>query len=208
MKVIVEEAHRVHKKVAAHAIGDLATRVAADAGVDSIEHGYVVPDDALAMMAAKKIYLVPTDYPWEFYYPILKSGNSTPEQQQKEEALYKQIADSNERRLARALKAGVPIAAGSDEYYQEPGKTRGESSVAIYRAYIASGMAPIDVIRAATVNAADLLGWQDRVGTIEPGRFADIIAVDGDPLKDITQLQHASFVMKGGAVIKSPPTMP
>jgi imidazolonepropionase-like amidohydrolase len=208
MKVIVEEAHRVHKKVAAHAIGDLATRVAADAGVDSIEHGYVVPDDALAMMAAKKIYLVPTDYPWEFYYSILKSGNSTPEQQQKEEALYKQIADSNERRLARALKAGVPIAAGSDEYYQEPGKTRGESSVAIYRAYIASGMAPIDVIRAATVNAADLLGWQDRVGTIEPGKFADIIAVDGDPLKDITQLQHASFVMKGGAVIKSPPTMP
>ncbi len=203
MKVIVEEAHRVHKKVAAHAIGDLATQVAAEAGVDSIEHAYLVPDDVLAMMAAKKIYLVPTDYPWEFYYSITKSGNLPPEEQKKEEAAYRQFADGNARRLARALKAGVPVAAGSDEYYQEPGKTRGESSVTIYRAYAASGMAPIDVIRAATVSAADLLGWQDRIGTIEAGKFADIIAVDGDPLKDLTQLEHVSFVMKGGAVIKS-----
>jgi imidazolonepropionase-like amidohydrolase len=203
MRVIVEEAHRVHRKVAAHAIGDLATRIAAEAGVDSIEHGYVIPDDVLAMMAAKKIYLVPTDYPWEFYYSILNSANSTPEQQKKEEASYRQIADSDARRLARAVKAGVPIAAGSDEYYQQPGKTRGESSLTIYRAYSASGMTPIDVIRAATVNAADLLGWQDRIGTIEAGKFADIIAVEGDPLKDLTQLEHVSFVMKGGTVIKS-----
>jgi len=202
MRVIVEEAHRVHKKVAAHAIGDLATRVAAEAGVDSIEHAYEVPDDVLAMMAVKKIYLVPTDYPWESYYSVLKSSNPSPEQQKKE-ADYRQFADSNAHRLARALKAGVPIAAGSDEYYQEPGKTRGESSVAIYRAYAASGMAPIDVIRAATVSAADLIGWKDRIGTIEAGKFADIIAVDGDPLKDLTQLEHVSFVMKGGTVIKS-----
>jgi imidazolonepropionase-like amidohydrolase len=208
MRVIVEEAHRVHKKVAAHAIGDLATHVAAEAGVDSIEHGYIIPDDVLAMMATKKIYLVPTDYPWEFYYSILKSGSYTPEQQKNEEASYRKFADSNARRLARALKAGVPIAAGSDEYYQAPSKTRGESSVTIYRAYSASGMTPIDVIRAATVNAADLLGWQDRIGTIEPGKFADIIAVDGDPLKDIARLEHASFVMKSGAVIKSQPPTP
>jgi imidazolonepropionase-like amidohydrolase len=176
--------------------------------VDSIEHAYVVPDDVLAMMAVKKIYLVPTDHPWETYYSILKSGNHSPEQQKKEEADSRQFADSNAHRLARALKAGVPIAAGSDEYYQVPGKTRGESSVAIYRAYAASGMAPIDVIRAATVSAADLIGWEDRIGTIEAGKFADIIAVDGDPLKDLTQLEHVSFVMKGGAVIKSQPHIP
>jgi len=208
MKVIVEEAHRVHRKVAAHAIGDLATHIAAEAGVDSIEHAYIVPDDVLAMMAAKKIYLVPTDYPWEFYYSITKSGNLPPEEQKKEEVAYRQFADANARRLARAMKAGVPIAAGSDEYYQEPGKTRGESSLTMFRAYAASGMAPIDVIRAATVNAADLLGWQDRIGTIEAGKFADIIAVDGDPLKDLTQLERVSFVMKGGAVIKSRPRTP
>jgi imidazolonepropionase-like amidohydrolase len=208
MRVIVEEAHRVHKKVAAHAIGDLATHVAAEAGVDSIEHAYEVPDDVLAMMAVKKIYLVPTDYPWESYYSVFKSGNHSPEQQKKLEADSRQFADSNAHRLARALKAGVPIAAGSDEYYQEPGKTRGESSVAIYRAYAATGMAPINVIRAATVSAADLIGWQDRIGTIEAGKFADIIAVDGDPLKDLTQLEHVSFVMKGGAVIKSQPHTP
>lgn len=206
LKVIVEEAHRVHKKVAAHAIGDLATRVAAEAGVDSIEHAYVVPDDVLAMMAAKKIYLVPTDYPWEFYYALEKSIDDTPEQQKSMIEANKKFASDNAARLARAVKAGVPIAAGSDEYYQEPGKTRGESSLRIYRAYAASGMTPIDIIRAATVNAADLLDWSDRVGTIEAGKFADIIAVLGDPLKDLSQLDHVSFVMKGGAVIKRQPT--
>ena len=115
MKAIVEEAHRVHKKVAAHAIGDEATRIAAEAGVDSIEHAYVVPDDVLHTMAAKKIFLVPTDYPAEIYMSFVAS--SLPLEERKEsEAQMKKFAEGNRDRLRRAVAAGVPIAAGSDEY--------------------------------------------------------------------------------------------
>ena len=205
MKAIVEEAHRVNRKVAAHAIGDLATRVAAEAGVDSIEHGYTIPDDVLKMMAEKKIYLVPTDYPADFYSAIFSSGRKqTPEESQQAEVRFKRFADSNAERLGRALKAGVRIAAGSDEYYNTPGKTRGQASLLMFRAYAASGMSPLEIIRASTINAADLLaGDRALFGTIESGKFADLIAVQGDPLKDITELEHVRFVMKGGVVIKN-----
>jgi imidazolonepropionase-like amidohydrolase len=205
MKAIVEEAHRVSRKVAAHAIGDLATRVAAEAGVDSIEHGYTIPDDVLKIMAEKKIYLVPTDYPAEFYSAIFSGGRKqTPEESQQAEARFKRFADSNAQRLGRALKAGVRIAAGSDEYYNTPGKTRGQASLLMFRAYATSGMSPLEIIRASTTNAADLLaGDRALFGAIESGKFADLIAVQGDPLKDITELEHVRFVMKGGVVIKN-----
>jgi imidazolonepropionase-like amidohydrolase len=201
MKVIVEEAHRVGRKVAAHAIGDQATRIAAEAGVDSIEHAYTIPDDVLKIMAEKKIFLVPTDYPADFYM-LLAPGDLTPEEKRYHEEGNQMFARRSRERLARAIKAGVRIAAGSDEYYQAPGKTRGQTSLLMFRAYAEAGMPPLEIIRAATVNAAELLGWQNRIGTIEPGRFADIIAVEGDPLKDIAELERVKFVMKGGTVIK------
>lgn len=205
MKVIVEEAHRVGRKVAAHAIGNLATRIAAEAGADSIEHGYVIPDDVLKMMAQKKIYLVPTDYPAEFYVTVFgRPANTTPEQFRQREEGARQFAKGNQERLARAVKMGVPIAAGSDEYYNVPGKTRGQASLLMFRAYAASGMSPLQIIRAATLNAADLLaGERALFGSIEAGKFADIIALEGDPLKDITELEKVRFVMKGGTVIKN-----
>jgi imidazolonepropionase-like amidohydrolase len=203
MKVIVEEAHRVHKKVAAHAIGNDATRIAAEAGVDSIEHGYVIPDDVLAMMAQKKIYLVPTDYPAEFYNTIFAPpAGASPEQIKLAQESFKQFAAGNNSRLARALKAGVRIASGSDEYYNVPGKTRGESAKLMFRAYAAAGMTPLQILQAATINAADLLGGDNALfGNIEKGKFADLIAVPGDPLKDITELEKIKFVMKGGLTI-------
>ena len=149
MKVIVEEAHRVNRKVAAHAIGDLATRISAEAGVDSIEHAYTIPDDVLQMMARKKIYLVPTDYPAEFYSDAFPPpAGATPQQIIGQKLGAKQFADSNQKRLERAIKAGVRIAAGSDEYYQIPGKTRGQSSLLMFRSYALSGMTPLDIIRA------------------------------------------------------------
>lgn len=204
MKVIVEEAHRVGMKVAAHAIGDQATRIAADAGVDSIEHAYTVPDDVLKMMAEKKIFLVPTDYPAEFYFDAFPPpAGATAEQLKQFSDGAKQFAEANHKRLARALKAGVRIAAGSDEYYNIPGKTRGQASLLMFRAYAASGMSPLDIIRSATINNAELLaGDRARFGSIEKGKFADMIAVPGDPLKDITELEKVSFVMKGGLVIR------
>jgi imidazolonepropionase-like amidohydrolase len=205
MKAIVEEAHRVNKKVAAHAIGNAATRIAAEAGVDSIEHGYVIPDDVLKMMAQKKIYLVPTDYPAEFYVSVFgRPGGVTPEEFRQQEEGARSFAKNNAERLARAIKMGVPIAAGSDEYYNVPGKTRGQSSLLMLRAYSAAGMTPLQIIRAATLNAADLLvGDRSLFGSLEAGKFADIIAVEGDPLSDITVLERVRFVMKGGAVIKN-----
>ena len=203
MKVIVEEAHRVGKKVAAHASDDFSARIAAEAGVDSIEHAYTISDAVLKMMAEKKIYLVPTDSTVEGYIEImLKPQNPTPEQLEKQEERMRFGFSFIRQRLERAIRAGVPIAAGSDMYYLWPGKTRGQASLAMFRAYAESGMKPLEIIRAATINAADLLGWRNRVGSIEPQRYADLIAVEGDPLKDISELERIRFVMKGGAVLK------
>jgi len=203
MRVIIEETHRVGKKVAAHATNDFAARIAAEAGVDSIEHAYTISDAVLRMMAEKKIYLVPTDSPVEGYIDIrLKPQNLTPVQLKQQEQQIRFGFSFSRKRLERAIKAGVPIAAGSDMYYLWPGKTRGQASLAMVRAYAESGMTPLEIIRAATINAADLLGWQNRVGSIEPQKYADLIAVEGDPLKDISELERIRFVMKGGTVIK------
>ncbi|OON69448.1 metal-dependent hydrolase family protein [Hymenobacter sp. CRA2] len=206
LQVIVEEAHRQGKTVAAHAIGDEATRLAAQAGVNSIEHAYTIPDDVLKLMAAKQIFLVPTDYPPEFYLTAFHPpATATPEQRQGYEKGARTFAARNNQRLARALKAGVRIAAGSDEYYQLPGKTRGQASLQMFRAYAAAGMKPLEIIRAATLNGAELLGLKTKIGALEPGFAADLIAVDGDPLSDITALENVRFVMKGGQVIRQEP---
>jgi imidazolonepropionase-like amidohydrolase len=202
MKAIVEEAHRVHRKVAAHAIGNDATRIAAEAGVDSIEHAYTVPDDVLQMMAAKKIFLVPTDYPAEFYLSFAPA-TATADERKETEARFNKFAQGNHDRRRRAIAAGVRIAAGSDEYYQSGNRTRGETSKLIFQAYRESGMTPWQIIQAATANGAELLGWQDRVGAIEPGKFADILATVGDPAEDITELQKVKFVMKSGEVVRN-----
>ena len=203
MNAIVEEAHRVGRTVAAHAIGDTATRIAAEAGVTSIEHAYTIPDDVLRMMAQKGIYLVATDYPAEFYVSAFASS-LTPEQQRRQREGATQFAKSNADRLMRAVRAGVKVAFGSDEYYDVAGRSRGQSSLLTLQAYQEAGMSPLEVLRTATVNSAALLGWGDRIGSIEAGRLADIIAVDGDPLKDVKDLQRVRFVMKGGEIIKGP----
>jgi imidazolonepropionase-like amidohydrolase len=103
------------------------------------------------------------------------------------------------------VKAGVRIAAGSDEYYQLPGQTRGQASLQMFRAYAAAGLSPLEIIRAATLNGAELLGLKDKVGALQPGMAADLIAVDGDPLTDITALEKVRFVMKAGQVIRQDP---
>jgi imidazolonepropionase-like amidohydrolase len=203
MKAIVEEAKRVNRTVAAHAIGDTATRIAAEAGVSSIEHAYTIPDDVLRMMAQKGIYLVATDYPAEFYSDALGGTGLSPEELQRRRAGAEQFAKSNGERLMRAVRMGVKVAFGSDEYYNAPGRTRGQSSLLTLQAYQEAGMSPLEVLRAATLNSAALLGWGDRIGAIEAGKLADIIAVEGDPLKDVKDLQRVRFVMKGGDIIRN-----
>jgi len=204
MTAIVEEAHAAGVKVAAHAIGDKATRIAAQAGADSIEHAYVVQDDVLQMMAKKHIYLVPTDGTEQEFLDMIKGTRQpTPEERSQQTEFIKSYVDGNRDRLRRALKFGVPIAAGSDMYLTMPHKNRGQASLGVLDAYADEGMTPQQIIHAATCNAAELLGWQDRIGTLEPGKYADIIGVSGDPEKDVSTLQHARFVMKGGVVVKN-----
>jgi imidazolonepropionase-like amidohydrolase len=169
--------------------------------VTSIEHAYTVPDEVLRMMAQKGIYLVPTDYPAEFYVDAFASS-LTPEQKRQQLEGATKFAQASAARLMRAVRAGVKVAFGSDEYYDTPGRTRGQASLLTLQAYQEAGMPPLEVLRAATVNSAMLLGWGDRIGAIEAGKLADIIAVDGDPLKDVKDLQRVRFVMKGGEVIK------
>ena len=204
MKAIVDEAHASKVKVAAHAIGDHATRIAAEAGVDSIEHAYVVRDDVLQMMARKHIFLVPTDGTLDEYMKmIFGKRQPSPEERAEKAKIFQPYVEGNRDRLQRAMKFGVPIAAGSDMYLTLPGEDRGEASLDVLASYASEGMAPIDILHAATRDAAELLGWQDRIGSIEPGKYADIIAVPGDPLKDVSALQRARFVMKGGEIIKN-----
>ena len=198
MKVIVEEAHRADRRVAAHAVDNQTARIAAEAGVDSIEHAYTISDDVLKLMAEKHIFLVPTDGTVESY---LETGDMTPEQYKQAAVFKKAFVERNQQRLKRAINAGVRIAAGSDVYYRRPKKTRGQASFRMFRAYAASGMSTIEVIRTATLNAAELLGMSERLGSVEVGRFADIIAIAEDPLSDTTALEHAGFVMKGGIVV-------
>lgn len=202
MKAIVEEAHTAGVKVAAHAIGDKPTRIAAQAGVDSIEHAYVVPDDVLKMMAEKHIFLVPTDGTLKTFVDMsFGTRQPTDTERAEREKEFAPFVKQEEERLKRAIKMGVPIAAGSDMYLSMPHMNRGQSSLLVYEAYAERGMTAMEIIHAATRNAAELLGMQDRIGTLEPQKLADIIAVPGDPLKDIRALEHAKFVMKGGAVV-------
>ena len=208
---IVDEAHRSGRKVAAHAVGEQATRIAAQAGVDSIEHAYghfqqevgvaALPDDVLKLMAEKGIFLVPTDSTLQAVMGLYYRDQS-PEQRAATEARMRVNGEADRDRLRRAITAGVRIAAGSDTQSFRPGRTRGEESLVVLQAYAEAGMPPLEIIRAATVNGAELLGLSDRIGSISEGKLADIIAVKGDPLKDVTVLERVAFVMKGGRVYK------
>ena len=175
-KAIVEEAHRLGMKVAAHAGDNPAVQIAIDAGVDSIEHAWSATDEQLGKMKAKGIWLVATD-------------------------LF--VAAPPKDRLKRAMKIGVKIAMGSDAWADVRGKTRGEAALVELSRLADEGMPALDIIRCSTINSAQLMGWSDRVGEVSPGRFADVIAVSGDPAHDIGLLQHIQFVMKGGAIIRN-----
>jgi imidazolonepropionase-like amidohydrolase len=200
VRAIVEEAHRSHLKVAAHATSAMAVQIAVTAGVDSVEHAYEASDASLQEMAEKGIFLVPTDGTLDSYPETAVLNDD--ERQSREDRLSR-FVNNNRQRLRRAVRAGVPIAAGSDIDYKRQTMTRGQASLRMFRAYADSGMPPMDVLRTATVNAAKLLGVEGERGSIEPGYAADIIAVLGDPLADVQAVDRVVFVMKGGLVIKT-----
>jgi imidazolonepropionase-like amidohydrolase len=226
----VEQAHRNHLKIAVHAVDKISIQTAIDAGADSVEHGNEVTDEQLKQMRDKGMFFdfTPTFY-GDFFTKVFEgtiamSLKLRPERRGSDERIRQRYSDlaqqflkggefldaSDEREdrlydnlVQRVMKSGVKFAAGSDMGWFYPGKTRGQASVSRFPTLHQAGMPSLDVIRAITTNAAEMLGWQDRIGAIEPGKFADLVAVSEDPITDITELERVRFVMKGGQVIKN-----
>src|SRR3984885_2634305 len=194
MKAIVADAHRLGRKVAAHAHGAQGVIWASEAGVDSVEHGHLMNDAAIATLKKNGTYLVPTLYLIDWQRENAAKAN-LPEYTRHKMQIVSEAAKTNAK---KAIEVGVKIGLGTDAAVYPHGLNAHELAV-----YGSLGMTPLQAIQTATINDADLLGWSDRIGTLEAGKWADIIAVDGDPLQDVTTLQHVKFVMKGGAVVKN-----
>lgn len=229
LAAVVEEAHRVHLKVAVHAVDRTSIQTAIDAGADSIEHGNEITDEQLKQMRDKAMFFdfTPTSY-GPFFTRIFEGTVAESltlraarlEADERDRQRYNELAQrvlksgfhggfeaSDDQRynslVHRVLTSGVKFAAGTDMCWHYPGKTCGQASTSRFPTLHDAGMPSLDVIRAITTNAAEMLGWQDRVGAVEPGKYADIVAVSGDPVADITELERVRFVMKGGQVVRN-----
>ena len=193
MAKAVEIAHRAGKKVMAHAEGSAGIKAAVRAGVDSIEHGTVLDEEGATLMEQHGTWLVPTLFCFQHDMETGLSQGRDPVSFAKGVAILKEQGPAFKRALNHHLK----IAYGVDDDVDFVSKEFG--------ALVRGGMTPIEALRAATINGAELLGRSKDIGAIEPGKFADIVAVDGDPLSDITVMEKVTFVMKGGEVYKSVP---
>jgi imidazolonepropionase-like amidohydrolase len=194
MKTIVAEAHRLGRKVAAHAHGAEGVRWASIAGVDSVEHGHLMDEDSIATLKKNGTYIVPTLYLMDWNRENLGKRNP-PDYMLKKMQL---VSAAGQNNLKKAFAAGLKVGFGTDAAVYPHGLNAHEFAV-----YVRLGMTPLQAIQTSTINDADLLGWSNRIGTLEAGKWADMIAVDGDPLKDVTTLEHVKFVMKGGEVIRN-----
>ena len=192
MQAIVADAHRLGRRVAAHAHGAQGIFWATEAGVDSIEHGSYIDDAGIAAMKKHGTYLVPTLYLEDW---MVQNGNLPPFSHQKMVAI-SAVAKQN---IKHAIDAGVKIAMGTDAAVYPHGLNAHELDVYVNQL----GMAPLAALQTATVNAADLMGWTAKTGSLEPGKWADIIAVEKNPIDDVRVLQDVKFVMKAGVVYKN-----
>ena len=228
MKAIVEEAHRQNVKVAVHAATRGSIQTAIDGGADSVEHGNGVTDEQLKQMRDKGMFFdfTPTSY-GDFFTKIFEATivegltlrpADEPHRQRYNDLIQQfrnswlkspdevlDVPDDQKYNslVQRVMKSGVKFAAGTDMCWFYPGKTCGQASVSRFPTLHQAGMPSLDVIRAITINAAEMLGWQDRIGAIEPGKFADLVAVSGDPIADITEIERVRFVMKDGHVVRN-----
>ncbi len=193
MKACVEEAARWGKKVAAHAHGAEGIKMAVRAGVASIEHGSLLDEEGIRLMKERGTYLVADIYNHEYILEAYARMGYPDRLIEKE----KQIGELQRENFRRAVLAGVKTAFGTDAGVYPHGQNARQ-----FAFMVKFGMTPLQAIRAATVEAAELLGWSDRVGAVAAGNYADIIAVAGDPLRDISELERVTFVMKGGVVYK------
>lgn len=191
LSAAVQEAARVGKKVAVHAMGEPGTGFAARAGVASVDHAYQLSPETMRLMRERNIYAVPTFMVAEYFV----AHAATPEAAARENAM----AAYHKEQFKKQLEAGVPIAMGSD-VGPFPHGTQAREFVLM----VQNGMTPLTAIQAGTLNGARLLGWVDKIGDLKAGYFADVVAVPGNPLDDITRLQHVCFVMKDGVIYKQP----
>jgi imidazolonepropionase-like amidohydrolase len=189
MTAAVREAARVGRRIAVHATGEPGTLYAARAGVVSIDHAFQLSDETMRLMHEKQIFAVPTFTIIEYF----AEHAATPGQAARERGTQEMHA----RELSKQLAAGVPIAMGSD-VGPFPHGTQAREFVLMVK----YGMTPLGALQAGTLNGAKLLGWQDQIGALKPGYLADVIAVPGNPLADISVLQKVTFVMKGGVVFR------
>jgi len=185
----VQEAARTGRHVAVHATGEPGTLYAAQAGVVSVDHAYQLGDETMRLMREKQIFAVPTFTIAEYF----AEHAASPEAAAREH----EMLDFHAQEFRKQLAAGVPMAVGSD-VGPFPHGTQARELVLMVKC----GMTPVAALQADLLNGAKLLGWQDQIGELKPGYFADIIAVPGDPLKDISAVQQVKFVMKGGVVFK------
>jgi len=196
LEVLVEEAHAAGRKVAAHAHGAQGIKNAVSAGVDSIEHGSLIDDEGIRMMKERGVYLVADIYNDDYLLGKAIEFHLPQESIDKE----KMVGQVQRENFAKAVRAGVKVAFGTDAGVYPHGDNAKQ-----FRYMVQFGLTPAQAIRSATKDAADLLGRANQVGQIKPGLFADLIAVDGDPLTDVTTLETVRFVMKGGQVVRSQP---
>ncbi|MGZ4809211.1 MAG: metal-dependent hydrolase family protein, partial [Thermoanaerobaculia bacterium] len=192
MKAIVDEAHRLRHKVAAHAMARPGIENALNAGVDSIEHGIAIPDDLIDMMVRNNVYLCPTLTVTEFVAPG-RAAEGRP--------IWAKIPEFHRESFARALRKGVKIVFGTD-VGGFPWDALNEAREFTYETKY--GMTPMQAIQSATTVAAQMLDMGDQLGTLEVGKLADIVAVPGNPLNDITTMERVAFVMKDGKVVVRP----
>ena len=195
LDALVSEAHNLGLKAAAHAHGAEGAKRAIRAGIDSIEHGSFLDDEALDMMKQRGTYLVPTLLaPQGLREQMAKRANIPPAIREKAERAMKAAPDT----FKRALAKGVRIGLGTDAAVYPHGRNAEE-----FHLMVDLGMQPIDALKAGTSADADLLGMTDKIGTLESGKFADIVAVPGDPLENIRQTEHVFFVMKDGVIYRN-----
>ena len=197
MQAVVDEARKLDRKVAAHAHGTEGIKLAVRAGVASIEHGSFLDEEGARLMVQKGTFLVPTISAGEFVENAAKSGRLTGLRAEKARA----AAEGMRKSVRLAQRLGVPIALGTDAGVGEHGANGHEFTLMVTW----GGLTPMQSIVAGTSNAAKLLGWESKVGTLAPGKWADVVAVPGDPTRDITVMERPTFVMKGGVVYRNQP---
>jgi len=194
MQALIAEAHRLGRKVATHAHSAIAIRDAVIAGVDSVEHGIFLDEEGIRLMKQHHTFLVPTSYPLFWFEEHAPRMNLPPWVREKAAI----IIPAAKQNMRSAFASGVRVALGTDAGVYPHGENGGE-----FWSMVTLGLSPVQALQAGTINAAELMGWSDRIGSVSAGKLADLVAVSADPVAEVRVLQHVQFVMKDGVVYKN-----